>query len=1296
MQSIRYIHTAAVLAAIIFLPQASHAEAPVTKQAAYADLEYDVVYVRCPRTEETITVPDGKGTTLANWNGVNDLWLSVTNNLIQRPGCDLVLHKGTQSVPVSTLPLGHRDRELVLVDCDETDTSQPVCSIADPFVSLDGRSIYYTRFEDTRTHITDYGIPGGAGFLNTNHFQSLMELYPDKSANNGKYASRMGVQLKPYTAPACIYRYDLDNPGVSTKISPNCDLADPTRGMAGGRAHAHPDAGGNPDWRSKVPVMDTAPIVLPDGKIAFTSNRDNGFGRFQLFTMTADGKNLQLIGHRAMGNQLHPYPLMDGRIVYTSTDRMLQKTQNNNFSLFSINQDGGDPFVFAGENDPTLISYHYVTQLSGGDIVVNIYYNKNNMAMGSLLRFPVDPPNADFVHISGSLDADATNLYTPSPDQWVPGNLLLPFARKHQYKLTPQAGNGDNQAGAYADSTDYWIHPSRVPGGRTITIDGANYVVDRAEIRMTGRYLMPAAAPGNDLITTYTIGGSSSMPPPSEWNASLQTMLDHLGKDAGIWLIPLSDSGRETVGHIADDGRIIVDFPEYHEIMARAVVSYEAIYGKPLSVRKTPRHDGQDARLPEGAPFALSGASSLIDRETMGLNGTPWNMSDGGGTMSGRTYLNLGAQGGDLAIYDSSEIAGIRVTMPVPTYPLGSFGGEDWAGEQAHHLRILGEFPVHKPSVPVDGNGNPDTSFIVRLPADTPFLFQAIDKRGMALNLETTSRSAVRGEKQLCEGCHVHTDGIPNPLDPLDSYAHKTAGYFGDFTQDSAPLFDGGMTNGVPTTAPAKEIYSENEAPGVSSRKSFAADWVNGISQTIEQYCASCHAEGKPAQVKTGLLLDGSDATYDLITKNAYRDSSNNRIDWRTKPDVGLDPADFDDPNLDRITLVNSCCLASRWLSVNSARSSMLIWALYGERLDGRDNTTGLPPQGSGVPVDTNGRENPAIWPAVAAHAAYLDGSSAQPGTTTMPEHAKRLLARWIDIGAPKQNVHSDMMRPVMTFTPINDGTDAAPAISTVKVGLWDDSALDLGRFRVTRNGVDITPTVNPGSPLVIDVPLGDPITAANQDSETFTFEIWDKPDRRYDLISPNVTAANRNRQVLTGRALMQLLTASSPNSPPTSTSARCETIQDTPCVIVPTVIDTDAGDSFTFQVASSPQNGRANIVLGQIVYTPNSGFIGDDTFSYDAIDTAGSRVTGTATVVVARAVDTGGTGDTGNTGDTGDTGSNNENVSAAKSNINGGGSTAPLILLALLMLLAFRSLRSAPRKNTVMAHVQHTQNRGA
>src|SRR5262249_10638063 len=88
------------------------------------------------------------------------------------------------------------------------------------------------------------------------------------------------------------------------------------------------------------------------------------------------------------------------------------------------------------------------------------------------------------------------------------------------------------------------------------------------------------------------------------------------------------------------------------------------------------------------------------------------------------------------------------------------------AGER---LRILGEIPVRKfgtgkPGAsgpggqPLDRDGNPDTSFLARIPADTAFTFQTLDKDGMVLNMAQTWHQLRPGEvRNNCGGCHAHS-----------------------------------------------------------------------------------------------------------------------------------------------------------------------------------------------------------------------------------------------------------------------------------------------------------------------------------------------------------------------------------------------------------------------------------------------------------------------------------------------------------------------------------------------------------
>ena len=1223
--SARRIILTAMISAILSLVFQVSASAAL-RHAQYANIDYDVVYVRCPRGKEPVRHP-ALGEDLLNWNGVNDIWLSAANNIYQEPGCDLVLHHSDINYG-GGLPPGDPGREEVLVDCDENDSTKPICTVADPNVSFDGRSIIYAKFLDTRTFVGDIrngfnGLPNAGGWgAAPDHQQSFMRIYPNGDSPNGMYAERIAARhLQPFDAPALIFRYDLDT-NTETQVSPAPQF------WAG---RAYPNVG--PDWHSNIPVMDTGPFYLPDGRIGFTSNRASGFYRFQLFAMDPDGKNLELIGYRAMNQQLHPTILMDGRIMYTSFDAMLQKGQNNNYSLFTINPDDSNPFILAGKHDPTAFTYHFATQLSDGDIVTAIYYDHNNGGMGTLLRFPIDPPGPDFYH-KGFI-----------PGVWQSGINMTPFARVGQFRLTPEADSGDAPAQPYTNPIDDWIHPY---DGHTVT--------------MHGRFTHPAAAPDNGLLVTYAIGGASTM---GWYGPPLSSVQERLGKDAGIWLIPLEAHSTRTIGHIADDARIVVDFPQYQEIMARAVVPYSRIYGiahpdiKPV----TSDQGDQDPRLTAGQPFGLSGAASLYDRETTSLNGTPWNMQDGGGFRSGRTYMNLETSGADLAIYNNSEIYGIRVVLPIPNYPDGVSGGTEQSAGQSHYMRILGEFPVRKPDgTPLDAQGNPDTSFIVKIPADTPFLFQTLDKRGMALDIETTSRNVAPGEQQLCSGCHVHTR---EGMDPYQSLAKlDTAAPFGDFSGDSAPLFASNDSNGNPVVQPAKDIYS-GIVPGVGSRKSFAVDWVNDIAPIIQARCASCHAEGQPAQQLTGLRLDGTTQTYDLLITNQYTREDGVQINSSTKPGDGL--TNIDAPGTDRITPRYSCCTVSRWISMDSARSSMLVWALYGERLDGRDPTTGLPPASSGVVVDQQGLDHPEIWPKVAEHAAYV---------SSMSEAEKRLIARWIDIGAPKVNVQDDLIRPVMTLTPVSSGD----TISAVLVGVWDDSAIDYTRFRVTANGTDITPTVT-GTPDVIKVVLPTPVTPDNADNQALSFEIWDKPDRSLSLVQPNVQAANRTHMDVTGRALLRMANTSA-NHAPTATMASITAPQGTSSQgVIPSVTDPDTGDSHLYSIVSQPKHGTAEVINNRLVYTSAVDYLGPDSFTYQATDLAGASVEGTATVnvVLASAINTN-SGSDSNSNTPPDSGSG---VATAATN-GGGGVLGPWDLVLLFVLSwTWRAKQAPPRTRT-------------
>src|SRR5213079_2017273 len=90
-----------------------------------------------------------------------------------------------------------------------------------------------------------------------------------------------------------------------------------------------------------------------------------------------------------------------------------------------------------------------------------------------------------------------------------------------------------------------------------------------------------------------------------------------------------------------------------------------------------------------------------------------------------------------------------------------------FANAAGERFRILGEFPVRKflasrerqrPEQPLDPDGNPDTSFLAKIPADVAWTFQTLDKHGMVLNVAQTWHQLRPGEiRNNCGGCHAHS-----------------------------------------------------------------------------------------------------------------------------------------------------------------------------------------------------------------------------------------------------------------------------------------------------------------------------------------------------------------------------------------------------------------------------------------------------------------------------------------------------------------------------------------------------------
>lgn len=79
-------------------------------------------------------------------------------------------------------------------------------------------------------------------------------------------------------------------------------------------------------------------------------------------------------------------------------------------------------------------------------------------------------------------------------------------------------------------------------------------------------------------------------------------------------------------------------------------------------------------------------------------------------------------------------------------------------------------------------------------------------------------------------------------------------------------------------------------------------------------------------------------------------------------------------------------------------------------------------------------------------------------------------------------------------------------------------------------------------------------------------------------------------------------------------------TVNQASALLVPVINDPDIGDSFSFSVLAQPANGSVVVQGSGFIYTPNDGFIGEDSFSYSVTDSAGNSLSATANVTVSQA----------------------------------------------------------------------------
>jgi hypothetical protein len=903
-------------------------------------------------------------------------------------------------------------------------------SVTDPVVSFDGESVYYSLFHDMKGASIAHGGSSGADIFKFH------------------VKSRKIIQL------------------TTQQFTPNTGAGNWSKD------YRTPEAGKN---YFSFGVFNMGPCPLPGGKLMFTSNR-NGFKppkrlphTLQLFVMDDDGGNVECIGHLNLGMALHPTVLTDGRVMFSSLESQGLRTSTL-WGLWTINPDGTNwgPMASAFLPGWSPSAWHFQTQMSDGSIVAEEYYNQTSNGFGGFVKFPVTPPPGSAAFGPGySEDPRNPPLRNGRLDNGSPRISRLPFSPFGIESLTLFARTDEGPA-------DFSVR-----GQRTST--------------RVGKVTHPSAAPDNHLLTVWSPGpvnGGYTVHQPAV--------------DSGLYLIedgkPIDEPGQML---------LIKNDPKYNEQWPRALVPYKRIHGidEPKHL-PTLANDGKlSPHLPAGTPLGLVGTSSLYKRESYpngvvkpgsvaasfagGSDRNGYQDLDPFNTNEDGVSLNWFNQGADVGRYSNDEIHAIRILMMEPTTDRdkGPNSGRTFRSHASERLRILGEIPVRKFSgdkQPTDPDGNPDTSFLAKIPADTAFTFQTLDRHGMVLNMAQTWHQLRPGEiRNDCGGCHAHSQ---KPTDFKLTIAAKP----------EYEVFDLSKRTPLITTKAKDESgkrWDSNDETGLRFQEGVKnVEYYRDIKPILDRSCAACHSYND--KNPPGNLVLNDDKIVNLpdaddVPGTYYRLAMDGGARYGHKPVVGS----WRNHN------------ASRYIRMFQSRRSLLVWKVFGKRMDGWENDDFPTEKVPGNAQTLQLRGQPIANTLANRNRADLDFTG---GIMPPPEAVKAgkvaplsnedklTLVRWIDLGCPidldydpKNSSKSgfgwmlDDQRPTLTLsTPV---AGANPPLSRILIGMYDAGGIDQASFEViadfAMNGIpagqNLAPKFTSVGPGISELGLSTPLRVA-------------------------------------------------------------------------------------------------------------------------------------------------------------------------------------------------------------------------
>jgi mono/diheme cytochrome c family protein len=399
---------------------------------------------------------------------------------------------------------------------------------------------------------------------------------------------------------------------------------------------------------------------------------------------------------------------------------------------------------------------------------------------------------------------------------------------------------------------------------------------------------------------------------------------------------------------------------------------------------------------------------------------------------------NWDGQGADAGLYSNSEIHAIRILAMEPaSIPVaGKFS--NLAGER---LRILGEFPVRhfqtspnrKGGVgnalpngrgsfqPLDPDGNPDTSFLAKIPANIAWTFQTLDKDGMVLNMAQTWHQLRPGEvRNNCGGCHAHSQ---KPTRFEDTAAARADYVPFDLTRQT-PLLTTKEGDQSGKRWDVKDETGLRFVKGVLN-----VEYHRDIRPILQRSCVACHTAKGQREAAGGLVLDDDKRVRDTSMPGTYR------------------------------TLVHpKDSKATRYVWPSQSRNSLLTWKVFGRRTDGFPEKLIESAKG-----DHRGHLDRGGIPYAPFKGSIMPPPEAVKSGKVKPltDEDRRTIVRWIDLGCPIDHDFDptqpqrrgngwmlDDQRPTLTLTYPQVGVNEP--LGRILIGMHDyDTGLDMDSFRV-------------------------------------------------------------------------------------------------------------------------------------------------------------------------------------------------------------------------------------------------------